>query len=68
MHLQDILSGMNMVAEGVKTTLSAYQLAVKTDVDMPIVEQVYRLLYEGKDPREALRDLMTRDLKFEPEY
>jgi glycerol-3-phosphate dehydrogenase (NAD(P)+) len=68
LHLQDILSRMNMVAEGVKTTLSAYHLAVKTGVDMPIVEQVYRVLYEGKDPREALRDLMTRDLKLEPEY
>lgn len=67
-RLQDILSGMSTVAEGVKTTLSAYHLARKTGVDMPIVEQVYRVLYEDKDPREALRDLMTRDLKREPEY
>jgi glycerol-3-phosphate dehydrogenase (NAD(P)+) len=68
MRLQDVLSGINTVAEGVKTTLSAYHLALKTRVDMPIVEQVYRVLYENKDPREALRDLMTRDLKREPEY
>jgi glycerol-3-phosphate dehydrogenase (NAD(P)+) len=68
LSLQEILSGMNMVAEGVKTTLSAFELARKTGVDMPIVEQVYLMLYEGKDPREAVRDLMTRALKVEPEY
>jgi len=66
--LRETLEGMNMVAEGVKTTLSAYHLALKTGVDMPIVEQVYQVLYEGKDPREGVRDLMTRELKLEPEY
>jgi glycerol-3-phosphate dehydrogenase (NAD(P)+) len=68
LSLREILDGMNMVAEGVKTTLSAFELARKTGVDMPIVEQVYLMLYEGKDPREAVRDLMTRALKVEPEY
>lgn len=67
-RLQEITDGMAMVAEGVKTTLSAWNLAVKTSVEMPIVEQVYRVLYEGKKPREALRDLMSRDLRVEPEY
>ena len=57
---------MNMVAEGVKTTLSAYQLAVKLGVEVPITEQVYRILYEGKDPRRAVTDLMQRELK--PEH
>jgi glycerol-3-phosphate dehydrogenase (NAD(P)+) len=67
-RLQEILNGRSTVAEGVKTTLSAYHLARKTGVDMPIVEQVYRVLYENKDSRKALRELMTRDLKREPEY
>ncbi len=64
--LADILSDMQMVAEGVKTTLSAYQLAKKLDVDMPITEQMYLILYQHKDPREAVSDLMSRDLKAEP--
>ena len=63
--LEDILSGMQMVAEGVKTSLSAYQLAQKLNVEMPIVEQIYLILYQHKDPRQAVTDLMLRDLKAE---
>jgi glycerol-3-phosphate dehydrogenase (NAD(P)+) len=58
--LADILAGMRMVAEGVKTTLSAYQLAQKLGVAMPITEQMYRILYEEKNPRQAVSDLMMR--------
>lgn len=61
--LQEILAGMQMVAEGVRTTLSAYQLAAKLGVEMPITEQTYRILYEDKDPRRAVNDLMLRDLR-----
>jgi glycerol-3-phosphate dehydrogenase (NAD(P)+) len=61
--LEEILGGMKMVAEGVKTTLSAYQLACKLGVEVPITEQAYRILYEGKDPRQAVADLMLRELK-----
>lgn len=61
--LDEILSHMKMVAEGVKTTLSAYQLACKLGVEAPIIEQTYRLLYEGKDARQAVSDLMLRELK-----
>jgi glycerol-3-phosphate dehydrogenase (NAD(P)+) len=61
--LEDILSGMKMVAEGVKTTLSAYQLARKLGVEAPIIDQMYRILYEGKDARQAVADLMLRELK-----
>lgn len=68
MRLQEITGSMAMVAEGVKTTLSAWNLALKMGVQMPIVEQVYRVLYEDKNPRHALRDLMARDLRVEPEY
>ncbi|BCR02934.1 glycerol-3-phosphate dehydrogenase [NAD(P)+] [Desulfuromonas versatilis] len=63
--LEQILGSMNMVAEGVKTTLSAFQLAGKIGVEVPIIEQMYRVLYEAKDPRQAVIDLMQRELKAE---
>lgn len=63
--LEDILAQMNMVAEGVKTTLSAYQLANKLGVSMPITEQMYQILYTGKDPKLAVVDLMRRALTTE---
>lgn len=63
--LEDILNQMNMVAEGVKTTLSAYQLALKLGVVMPITEQMYQILYENKDPKVAVVDLMQRALTSE---
>lgn len=65
MTLQEILDDMNMVAEGVKTSKSVHQLAQKLEVEMPISEQVYRVIHEGKDARKAVRDLMDRDLKRE---
>jgi len=61
--LEEILAGMSMVAEGVKTTLSTYQLAAKLGVEVPITDQMYRILYEGKSPRQAVGDLMLRELK-----
>ncbi len=64
-RLEDILGSMTMVAEGVKTTLSAYQLAVRIGVEVPIIEQMYRVLYEAKEPRRAVTDLMQRELKAE---
>ncbi|MBW2608736.1 MAG: NAD(P)H-dependent glycerol-3-phosphate dehydrogenase [Deltaproteobacteria bacterium] len=67
MTLEEITGGMNMVAEGVKTSLSAYQLAKKMSVDMPIINQVYEILYQGKDPKAAVKELMTRELKKELE-
>lgn len=63
--IDDILNGMQTVAEGVKTTLSAYQLAKKLGVDVPIIEQMYAIIYQHKDPRNAVNDLMMRDLKAE---
>lgn len=63
--LPDILSEMKMVAEGVKTAEAAYGLAKKHGVEMPITEQVYRVLYENKSPKDAVMDLMTRRLKEE---
>lgn len=65
--LNEILNQMHMVAEGVKTTLSAYQLSVKLGVAMPITEQMYQILYQDKDPRQAVADLMNRALSSEDE-
>jgi len=63
--LQDILSEMRMVAEGVKTAKSVYNLSRKKKVDMPICHTVYSVLYEDLLPKEAVFQLMTRDLKSE---
>lgn len=63
--LKEVLDEMVMVAEGVKTTASAYELASKENVEMPITVQVYRALFEGKSPVEAMKDLMTRASKVE---
>jgi len=63
--LGDILSRMKMVAEGVKTSLAAKELAQRFGVDMPITEQVVSVLYEDKPPQKAIFELMTRELKHE---
>jgi len=52
-----------MVVEGVPTTKSAYDLAKKYKVGMPITEDIYRVLFEGKDPYQAVTDLMLREAK-----
>lgn len=61
--LSDILSGMQMVAEGVATSKSAYELSKKNKIEMPIVEQIYHVINERKDPVDAVKELMTRSLK-----
>jgi len=63
--LGDILAGMRMVAEGVKTTESAYQLGQKLGVVMPITEQMYQILYNDKEPRQAVSELMHRQPRAE---
>ncbi|MBN1354847.1 NAD(P)-dependent glycerol-3-phosphate dehydrogenase [bacterium] len=63
--LRAIQESMRMVAEGVKTTLSARQLAQKYNIEMPITEKVYEVLYHEKSPHSAIEELMTRKLKFE---
>jgi glycerol-3-phosphate dehydrogenase (NAD(P)+) len=63
--LDAVLAGMTMVAEGVRTTKSTRDLARREGVPMPITEAVYDILFEGKDPRTAVTELMTRDLKVE---
>jgi glycerol-3-phosphate dehydrogenase (NAD(P)+) len=63
--LQDILSEMRMVAEGIKTGKSVYNLSRKLSVEMPISHEVYRVLYEDRSPADAVYRLMTRSLKNE---
>lgn len=63
--LADISAEMNEVAEGVSTCRTAHQLAGRIGVEMPITHQMYQLLYEDKDPLEALNDLLGRQLRNE---
>jgi len=61
----EVLAGLTQVAEGVRTARSAYELAQKHGADMPITEETYRVLHEGKDPRRAIHDLTARQLRSE---
>ncbi len=63
--LREILSEMVMVAEGIATTQSAFELARRAQVEVPIINEVHKILFEGKDPLAACYDLMTRDPKGE---
>ncbi len=63
--LSEIVSGMNMIAEGIRTTKSVYDWSKKLNVEMPITEAVHKILFENKDPKDMLYDLMTRNAKEE---
>jgi glycerol-3-phosphate dehydrogenase (NAD(P)+) len=65
-RLDEVLPRLGHVAEGVKTAKSAYDLSRKLGVDMPITAEVYRVLYEGKSAKQAVSDLMARELR--PEF
>jgi glycerol-3-phosphate dehydrogenase (NAD(P)+) len=65
MKLNEILSEMRMVAEGVKTAKSVYNLSRKLGVEMPICHEIYRILYEDLSPKKAVHRLMNRALKHE---
>lgn len=58
--LEQALAGMVMVAEGVRTTRAAVELGRRHHVELPIIEMVHRVLFEGRDPREAVTALMMR--------
>lgn len=66
LKLEEALGKMTMVAEGVETTKSVYALARKLDIEMPITQEVYKTLFEGKNVRLAARELMIRESK--PEW
>lgn len=63
---EQITASTPMVAEGVKTAKSAWQVAQRHNVDVPITREVYAIIYENKSPKQAVRDLMTREAK--PEF
>lgn len=63
--MDEIVDRMNMVAEGVKTTRAVRQWSRKLEVEMPITNAVYRILFEGEDPKDMLYNLMTRNAKEE---
>jgi glycerol-3-phosphate dehydrogenase (NAD(P)+) len=64
-RLEEIVGAMRMVAEGVKTTNAAVELAARHGVEMPIAQQMFRMLHEGTSPADAVRALMERSLKGE---
>lgn len=63
--LDEILQKMRMVAEGVKSAKSVYNLSAKCNVELPICNEVYRVLYEGETPAASLKRLMGRELRHE---
>jgi glycerol-3-phosphate dehydrogenase (NAD(P)+) len=65
--LDEVLASLGHVAEGVPTAKSAYELARRLGVDLPICTEAYRVLHEGKAPLDALRDLVARPLRRESE-
>lgn len=65
--VEEALKEVNMVVEGYTTTKAAFELAKKANVELPITNEAYQVLYNGKDPRKAIDDLMTRKKKHEVE-
>ncbi|MCL6609932.1 MAG: NAD(P)H-dependent glycerol-3-phosphate dehydrogenase [Peptococcaceae bacterium] len=65
--LEEALAAVRMVVEGVRTTRAARKLSLRHGVEMPITDQMYKVLFEGKNPREAVADLMGRGRKEEME-
>ena len=64
-RLDDVIGELKTVAEGVATTQSAYELSRLKNIELPITEQVYKILFENARPKDALYDLMTRETKRE---
>jgi glycerol-3-phosphate dehydrogenase (NAD(P)+) len=65
--LEQITSGTHLVSEGIRNSLAVSRLAAVRGVEMPITQQMAAVMYEGKDPRRAVEELMTRELKAESE-
>lgn len=65
MSLKDTLEKVHMVVEGVNCAATAYALAEKYGVEMPIINEAYQVLYNGKNPGKAILNLMSRDKKDE---
>ena len=65
--VKEVLNSMTQVAEGVPTTKAAYQLSLRHELEMPITEQIYRILFNRKSPSRGLDDLMSRAYRSEAE-
>ena len=65
--LEEAIESVGMVVEGIKTTSSTYELALMHNITMPITQEIYQVLYEGKDVRNSVVNLMLRDKKHEME-
>ena len=63
--IEEIMNGMQMIAEGIPTARSAYECARKLGIETPIIDQVYAVIYEGKSPARAMHELLGRDQKAE---
>ena len=59
------MKDMEMVAEGVDTSASVHELCKKLDLSLPIMGEVYNILFQGKDARKAVEDLLNRDAREE---
>lgn len=66
--LADIEKNMGMVIEGVSTTKAAFELAQQLDIDMPITETIYKVLYENLDAKTGILDIMRRETRAENEF
>ncbi|MEI7513592.1 MAG: NAD(P)H-dependent glycerol-3-phosphate dehydrogenase, partial [bacterium] len=64
-QLNEVIEEMSMVAEGIKTTKAVHDLSKKLNIEMPIMEQVYKIIYKNKQCSLAVRDLLKRELKVE---
>ena len=64
-NIKDILASMEMVAEGVDSAESVHELCQKVKLDLPIIGEVYEILFRGKNPRQAVLDLLQRDAREE---
>jgi glycerol-3-phosphate dehydrogenase (NAD(P)+) len=60
-RIEEILGEMSAVAEGVRTAKSAHDLGVRHEVDLPIIDAIFAVLYEGKSPGDAVADLLRRE-------
>ena len=63
--IKDILASMEMVAEGVDSSFSVHELTEKLGIELPIMGEVYNILFQDKDPRQAVIDLLNRDAREE---
>lgn len=66
--LEDIEKNMGMIIEGVSTAKAAYELSQQLNIDMPITETIYKVLYEGLDPRAGILEIMRRETRSENEF